>query len=354
MIFIILNINEIFSQIVVVDELKNPIPYVDLVVSKQKAFLWQTDINGKIPLHIIDNLGKSDTLLLHHISLNDKKILKKDLESSDTIFLKSKSYSLSEIKISAKTPKFQKITACFRSIKIQNGQPVYYSDGRTNFLTKNKNLKYKLFRFEYRSFENKEIDQFFNDYSVGIGMTNAQTPIPEEEYLPYQFIRKNDLIVTARDSFTVEILTKDSVVIGEISKRADFIEYKINNIFDIKKRKLFNSKVDVTDFYISMIFRNSITTENLELIDNFSQLLYLKTIYKHSIKHDKEKVKRNIETIQEIFVEDIKYLNSVEEEYTNARGMPIESIYTTEYWKNCDCELYYPPNDKIFEVMKML
>lgn len=351
--FVIINFN-LFSQILVVDELKKQIPYVDIILLDQKAFLWQTDINGKFPLSIVDDIDKNDTLILHHISFKDKKILKKDLEISDSIFLNSKPYHISEIKISAKTPKYQKMLACYRNIKIQNGQPVYYTDGRTNYLSKNKNLKYKLLKIEYRTFENKQLDQFYNDYSVVIPMGYAYIPIPEEKYLPYQFAKKNKLIFVKSDSITVEILTKDSIVIGEICKREDRIEYRINNIFDIKKRKALNTEVDNTDSHIFMIFKNYTSIKNYQLIDDFDQLLYLKTIYKHSLKHDKEKEKRNIETIEEIFVEDIGFVNTVDEEYSNSRGMPKESKYKDEYWKSCDCELYYTPNNKIFEVMDML
>lgn len=351
---VFINVTKLKSQIVIVDDKNNPIPYVDIVFSNNRSFLWQTDLNGLIPSSVLNTIDKADSLLIHHISFEAKKIVKQDLINADTIFLIPRSYALEEVKISAKSPKFQRITACFRNLQIQNAKPVFYTDGEVNYLTKNRdNLKYELDLIKYRAFEHEKVNQFFNDYKTGIPMSNAYIPIPKEKYLPYQFIKKHNLQLNEKGNTAISILTEDSIVIGELNKRGDIIEYKINNIFDIKNRKALNTEVNVTDFHIYMIFRKSSPSEKIELIDDFNQLLYLKIIYKHSLKHDKEKIKRNIETIEEIFVENITFLNEIEDEYTNSRGMPRESKFTTEFWKECDCELYYPPNEDIFDSMIM-
>lgn len=344
--------NSAISQIVVVDESKNPIPYVDVTVSDQETFLWQTDRNGKIPRHIIEGAHELDTLLLHHISFINKQVVVEDLKSVDTILLKLFPYKIHEIEVSSKKPKFQIIQACFRSKKIQNGNPVYYSDGKVSYLTKNKRLKYEVSLGDHRAFENIELEKFFNTYKTAIPMGTAYIPLPEDEFLPYQFIKKHDLILKETDTSTFEILTSEGLLIGHLIRMEDYTEYSINNVFAIKKRKALNTTVDNTDFHIYMLFRNNSTAQP-KVYDNFNQLLYLKKTYKYTLEHDKDQIKRHVEAILEIFVDNIRFSDTITGEYTRARGMPKDSAYKSEFWKACNNIFYYPPNAKIFDVMKM-
>src|SRR5690606_30237434 len=102
-----------------------------------------------------------------------------------------------------------------------------------------------------------------------------------------------------------------------------------------------------------MVFRKAAQTNSLHEIKDFHNLLYLKYVLGESFKHDKEKVKRSVERVVEIFVEDVSFIHEPDNEYSRASGMPRESNYTEEFWKECDCELYYPQNQVVFETMEL-
>lgn len=134
---------------VVVDESNNPIPFLNVLISSNKDLYLQTDINGKMPLNAKTNMNADDTLVFHHISFRDTSILRKNI--NDTIYLKRKAYNLSEVAIHSKAPKYQKLSACYRNLVVQDGHPIYYTDGEADYLTKTKNISYKLFRHKYRT-----------------------------------------------------------------------------------------------------------------------------------------------------------------------------------------------------------
>lgn len=343
------NVTSFVSAQVLVDENRNPIPYVD-IISNNNSLLWQTGLDGRIPTNVLKESKFNDSITFHHISFNDLTIKSSNIK--DSIFLISRTYSLEEVIIESKTPKYQKISACFRNTVIQNGLPIYYSDGKTHYLTKKK-IDFKLFRYEYRTYEIKNINDYVNNYKIGVPINRAYTPIPEEKYLPYRFIKKHNLILLLKDSVTTDILTADSLKIGELKQQPDYLEYSVKNIFEIKTRKAINTEVDITDFYISMIFRGQLKDYKNILIEDFSQLVYLKTNYNINLKHDKEKEIRKVETIEEIFVENISYVNSVDEDYTKSRGMPRQSKYSYEFWNECDCDLYYIQNPRFFDSMQL-
>ena len=171
--------------------------------------------------------------------------------------------------------------------------------------------------------------------------------------MPYQFIRKHDLILLSEDSLALKILTVDSVVIGEIKEQANTITFQLNDVFRLKSHKLLNTEVELKELYIYMVFRKGVQNNSLHEIKDFDNLLYSRDVFGASYKHDKEKVKRNVESIVEIFVENISFMNEPDNEYSKSRGMPKESNYTEEFWKTCDCELYYPQNQVVFETMEL-
>lgn len=338
---------------IVLDESKQPIPFVDVLVLGDYTTFWQTNLNGKIPAKAILSLQANDTLVFHHISYNEKKISKADLKANDSIFLVQNNYELKEIQLSSKPPKYQKMKACFRSLVIQDNRALYYSDGTVDYLTKNKKLNYQLHRKAYRAFEHKKLAKYDVSHKVEVGISPALTPKPEESYLPYQMVEKYDLILIKSDSITTLLLTEDSLLIGEIKEQSNFIEYKINHVFLQRKRKAFNTEVDITAFYLYMVFRKQTAVSDNFLYKNFNQLLYYSNRYHYTIKHDKEKEKRVIENFCEFFIENISFLDEEDREYTKSVGMPRDSKYETEFWKTCDCKLYYPQNTKIFEDMRM-
>lgn len=336
------------------DEMKNPIPFVDVVVLGNLTTFWQTDLNGKIPERISKRVANQDTLIFHHISYQEKRICKADIKSNDTIYLLQNAYKLKEIELTSKSFKYQKIKACYRSLVVQDNIPLYYSDGKLDYLTKIKKIKYKLFRYDYRTFKHQDIAKYDVNYSVQYGLAPAHTPWPLKKYLPYYMIKKHDLLLEKSDSFTTLILTEDSLPIGELKERDNLIEYRINNIFLFKYKKLLKTEVNLSDFHIYMVFRKPGTKSNY-LFNNYNQLLYCSQRYNYTLKHDLDKEPRVIDRTSEIFVEDISFLEEVEEdrEYTNAYGMPRYSKFKTDFWKECDCELYYLQNETIFEDMRL-
>ena len=336
---------------VVVDESNNPIPFVNVLISSSKDLYLQTDITGKIPRNAKTSMNADDTLVFHHISFRDTSILRKNI--NDTIYLKRKAYNLSEVAIHSKAPKYQKMSACYRNLVIQDGHPIYYTDGEVDYLTKTKNISYKLFRRKYRVLVNKKIDKYVKYYKTEIAISDAYTPTPEKKYLPYQFIRKHDLILLSVDSLTLKILTVDSVVIGEIKEQVNTITYQLSNVFKLKSHKLLKTEVEIKEIYIYMVFRKAAQNNSLHEIRDFDNLLYFRYVSGASFKHDKEKVKRNVESVAEIFVENVSFIHEPDNEYSRASGMPRESNYTEEFWKACDCELYYPQNQVVFETMEL-
>ncbi|MCB0803202.1 MAG: hypothetical protein KDB74_08885 [Flavobacteriales bacterium] len=350
---IILITSTTHSQIVVVDQNNNPIPYVDIIISNKKTFFWQTDLSGNIPQNTINKMTRNDSIVLRHISYKTKVIIR-DSIIKDTIMLLPNIYNLKEIEINSKMPKYQKINACFRNSVRQDGQLVYYSDGETDYFTKNKKIEYSLFRKSYRSFENKNISEFLNNYKTSIPINKAYTPTPEDIYLPYNFIKKHKLIQFFTDAFNSKILTPDSNIVGEMRIGSNTITYELNNIFELKTQKALNTEVTTTDFYIYMVFRKDDEQDVTELNKSYNKLLYLKIIYGQTFKHDKEKKKRKIETIEEIFVENISFTNLKDQDYSKHSGMPRSSSYDEEFWNDCDCELYYTLDNNTLTEMRQL
>ncbi len=59
-------------------------------------------------------------------------------------------------------------------------------------------------------------------------------------------------------------------------------------------------------------------------------------------------------SIEEIFVEDVSYIDIKDAVYTGSVGMPRESSFENKFWKDCNCELYYEQDKKIFKPLKIL
>ncbi len=267
-----------YSQIIV-DELENPIPYVDILISTNSSFYWQTDLNGVFPKVILEKLGVNDTLILRHISFEPLYLTKKDIINREIIILKPAQYQLKEVRVFSKAPKYQKIKACFRNAVYQDGTPLYYSDGKVDYLTKRNTINYKLNRYTYRSFENRDIYKYITQYKVEVGINAALTPVPDKIYLPHIQIKKNNLKLEKKDSLTIFILTKEGEEIGKIIERNDNIDYHYKNVFELKRKKAFNTEVETTDFFIYMVFRKNDNEGLLKSIENYKNLLYYKINY---------------------------------------------------------------------------
>ncbi|MAC96431.1 MAG: hypothetical protein CMC96_13125 [Flavobacteriales bacterium] len=339
---------------VVIDYSNAPIPYVDIIISRDNSIYWQTDINGKIPAAAINKMSINDTLIFSHIAYDNRRFSYVELMNLDKIVLQETQYKLKEVAISAKLPKYQKLSACFRHAVFQNGIPIYYSDGDANYLTKTKNVKYKLLRNSYRAFENKEIRKYLNDYNTSIPINKAYTPILEEKYLPHLQAKKHKLIFNTKDSSLITILAPDSVQVGHILTRDNYIEYQFNNVFELKKRKALNTEVETKDYFIYMVFRKNAYKSSLETLQNYNDLLYYKCNYGQSFKHDKNSRIKYMKSIEEIFVKNVSFINFESDDYSNQRGMPNKSNFTNKFWEDCDCEFYYQQEKEFFELLEIL
>lgn len=344
---LVFNTMNIFGQIVITDNNSNPIPFVQLN-SNNKYFFAQTNLKGEVLLADITKLKDADTLFLHHVSYEKAFRIKRDLLSRDTIRLQQRSYELRELAVTSKgvKNKYQKISACYRSFQANNDSAAYYTDGKVGYLSKANKDNYKLLRKEYRSFANTRLEDEVIHRKVGITFKPG-VPWPPFDYLPLNYAKKHHLKYIPIDNGRKGIFTRDSILIGEIEKSPKYIKYSINNIYSIGTRKAFETEVNLIKYEIVMLFRNNGDADETQ-IKRFDDLLYFKILREFKVKHDKDKDYTKILNIDELFIEDVWYTQSLSnEEYNSGFGMPKTSSYKSEFWKNCSCEAYYPPNKQI-------
>jgi hypothetical protein len=328
----------------IIDKDKTPIPFVNIRISSKANHVWQSDSKGEIPKNLIPELSDSDSLALQHISYEIKKLSKKELLQNDSIYLEHKNYNISVFEVSQKPPKYHLINACFRSTVVQDSEPIYYSDGRASYFASNKRLKYDLKRFVYRVFEHVKIERFIVTHKTSYEEGNAKTPSLLKKFLPHQLIYKHKLLVHTQDSVNYKILTPDSLKIGELNRLENRIDYRIDygilNSYANKEMKILKTEAFISDQIIFMSFRAKEGVEPND-IKNFENLLVYTYSYKSRLKHENDKKTRHYEVYKTLFVEDFTYLDQKDQEYDDRYGMPRKSLYSSPFWENCNCELYY-------------
>lgn len=347
---LLINTGNLFSQIVVVDTNNLPIPFVQ-IISSNKHFFAQSTLKGTVNNVGFTNLKANDTLFFHHVSYENAFRIKRDLSIVDTIRLKRKSYELKEFAVSARetNKNYRKISACYRGFQVNNDSVAYYSDGKVEYVTKTNKHNYENFRKEYRSFANKRLEADIPHRSVGVTYVVTGVPYPPYEYLPAHYSKKHKLTYVSQANERKAIMNQDNIQLGEIEKNAEYIKYSFNDISSLGSRKLLKTEVNTLNIEVIMLFKNN-GIEDEKMIENFDDLLYIKILREVQVKHDKDKKYTNIMSVNELFIEDVWYSESIEKaDYINRYGMPKNSKYNSEFWKNCNCKAYYPPDERIIK-----
>ena len=339
--------SNLFTQIIVTDINKNPIPFVQITSSNPYFFL-QTDLTGQLYWSEIKKLNNSDTLFFHHISYEKVSKTKKDLLEKDTIILLEQIYNLKEfeVNVSKSKKKYQKISACYRSFQIENDTVTYYTDGNVEYLSKIGKDNYSLLRKEYRTLSNKKQK---NEHKYSIGITFLPTiPQPPFEYIPSKYIKKHNLISRQITDNKLELYNKDSILIGNIEITNQYIKYSLKSIHSNNSKAL-KTEVNITKYDVVMLFRKNENIKPLS-IKSFDDLVYTKTLREYKVKHKKDNNYLKINNFDELFIENVFYDSSSDnQEYLTRFGMPKESHYNSEFWKFCNCQEYYPPYQEILK-----
>lgn len=338
---------QIYAQIIVTDSKNKPIPYVE-VISNNKHFFAQTDLNGRLDWTQIEKLDLTDTLFLNLVPYEGLFYIKGNLSNNDTLKLKERINTLPEFSVFAtpKKNKYQLINACYRSYQINNDSIAYYMDGKANYLSKINKHKFDLSIKEYRTFSNNVIENQTPTRTLNNSLTPS-VPRPPSDYLSYLIKVKNQLKQYNDDSTKIDIYSKDSIYIGSIDIAKKYIQFTFNETDFIGTNNILNSEINRINHQITLIFRNH---EDFDLfsITNFDELLYYKSIREYKIKHHKDKDYTKVFQSYELYIENIIYINSAEKsDYNSSWGMQKDSKYTTDYWKNCACPIYEPPFENL-------
>lgn len=326
---------------------KKPIPFVEIKSSKANIHSI-SDLNGTVDLSIFDSLDDSDSLYLKHVAYLRKSILKKDFIKQDSIILDRKKFSLPEVEItdSRKTPKFQKFNVCFRGFQSNNGESTYYIDGTSDLVTKTRKYDFDIFLNSTRTFKRREIKSTIANHKVGIDYTAIGLPYLRPEYIPSDYIKAHKIIIDSSDSCHFRLLSSEGTEIGQVDLEDGFTKYSINDIFSRTSRSLLNTEVNWLNLEIILIFQ-SFNRKTLTIEDSFDNIVYSKFSRYSAVKHDKETEYIHIRSDEELFVNKLEYINHKPDlEYTRNWGLPKSSSFSNEFWKNCDCEFYYPLHEK--------
>jgi len=96
-----------------------------------------------------------------------------------------------------------------------------------------------------------------------------------------------------------------------------------------------------------MVFKNE---DSLEANEPYSleRLVYAKVLLEYRIKHNKDDDYTRIFRVDELFIENVSFVDSFEKgKFNDGYGMPKNSNYTEPFWETCDCLLYQPPIENL-------
>jgi hypothetical protein len=342
-VFLLLILNGVYSQIIVTDVNSKPIPFVE-VLSSNKHFYSQTDSKGELNWDDLSKLELSDTLFFQLISYDVLSIPFGDLSPSDTIKLQERVHELEEFSVVSqkKKNKYQKLEACYRSYQVNDDSVAYYIDGEVTYLSKIDKDKYDIFVKKNRIYANEKIEEDDPNRKISVGLKPTISR-PPFSYLPFYYNKKNKLIFLEGDSSVVKILNQDSVQIGSVERGREYIKYIIEDINFKGTNKFLKSKMNRVKRDVILIFRAS-PSQDILAIENFNDLLYYKDIRAYRIRHDKDEDFTRVMQIDELFIEDVLYARSVNKDLFNSSWRPDSSNYESDFWSNCNCEVYQTPN----------
>lgn len=343
------------AQTVIVDAENKPIPLVQ-VYTKNKNYFKVSDLNGKIDLSDFLAGKTNDTLFFHHLSYQTTAIKISGKWQRDTVRIQTKIFDLKELSVvesaNENKNKYQVVKACYRSLQSNNGINKYYSDGNIEYLVGGKkNTSYSLAKkIENRYFQNDKLIEQDVQRKIEVVYTLSGPSALYLDKLPKKFIKDRKLIAKKNDEGTIELYNKDSLLYGKIESRTDYVVYTVNDYKKLKTRKLFKTEDQLLKLEYVMIFKRKPEIEVLEL-EAINDLVYYRGISEHNTKHDKDKEYTFIRYEDEIFVEEVLLNEGIIDEkkfYENGERF-TKSNYTKPFWESCNCELYYPPSNSIFE-----
>src|SRR5690554_44114 len=332
-----------YSQIIVMDINNKPIPFVE-VLSSNKHFYTQTNLNGEINWADLKNLKNGDTLFFQLITYERISIPFADLSSSDTIRLKERVHQLQEFSVVSNTKKykFQILNACYRSYQVNDDSVAYYIDGKVGYLSKIGKDKYDLLLKENRVLENKEIDEQTLDRKISIGL-KPSIPRPPLGYLPFNFYKKGGFIYHSNDSSIVKTIDQESIQLGRIEYNEKHVKLNFNDSSFNGTNNMLKSEIKREKREITLIFKNSKELD-FESTKTFDHLIYYRDYREYSIKHNKDEEYTRIIQIDELFIEDVTYTKSIDKDIYSSSWRQNNSNYISEFWNNCNCEIYQTPN----------
>jgi hypothetical protein len=298
------------------------------VLSNNKHFYAETNLKGELNWRDLEKLNQTDTLFFNLVSFERIYFLKKNLSPKDTIQLNQRIQELETFTVNTNPKKYsyQKIDFCYRSYQFNDDSVALYMDGKGAYVSKLNKDNFDLQIKESRSFANQVIEDEFQPRNVQIRWAPS-VPQPPFRFLPFQVGKKRK----SNNQFNVE--TNES-----------YITYTLEDKDFIGSNHFAKTEVNRIRHQVILVFRNY---EGLDVsaINDFDNLLYYKSIHEYKTKHDKEKKSTKILQVEEMFVEDVTYLETVnKKDYNSSMGGRRKSKYTTEFWKTCACELYEVPS----------
>lgn len=335
--------NEIYSQIVVVDVNNKPIPYVE-VLSNNKHFYTQTKINGELDWSELEKLNSTDTLFFQLITFERVSVLKSDLKFIDTIKLQDRIQEIQEFVVLSKNKKnkYQIIDGCYRSYQINDDSVAYFMDGKAQWASKIDKGRFNLSLKENRSFANLVLEEEDQNPERNVNFRfSPSVPRPPFYYLPFQYDK--DLTYRVMDSSNIEMFIKDSIYVGNIETNNKYVIYNMADYEFVGSNTLLKNEINRHYNHITLVFRNY-EGFDVKQIKNYDDLLYYKSHRKFSVKHEKDKEYKRTVQVDELFIEQVSYVQSLnKKELNSSRGMPNQSNYAMEFWNTCNCEVYEKP-----------
>lgn len=351
---LICNHHYVNAQITVCNAEKRPIPFVQ-IFSSDFSFYSQSNLDGVLELTGIDTVKLYDTLYVRHVAFQEITILKKDLVLLDTLFLIRKKFSLPEVEIidSKRKMKYDKLSVCYRSFQSNDNESMFYTDGKADYYIKKKNLNYEIDLHDHRSFSISSNQNEIPIHKTLLEYRVVGLPYLNPKYVPSNFITDHKLKIDTIDAYQFILVSENLDTVGQIEKTEEFIKFSFNDIYSRKSRKLLNTEVNYLDNDIILIYSNNQNIVDI-LRNDFSHLLYYKHNHFASVKHDKDLEYTLVRSQNELYIEATEELKSIPDlEFERNWGLPKSSSFSNEFWKNCNCEFYYPLDEKQIGGLKL-
>jgi len=345
--FILAPFNALLAQVIIVDSNKKPIAYVHISSSNSNLDAL-TDAEGFIKSEVLKNITETDTVYFSHVSYKPLNILKKDIQSIDTIVLLNQEYNLKDVNVIDTIDKknFFVMDACYRSYQLNNDSMIYYRDGKVDYINKIGKQKYDIKRKMGRILTNRKMEASMKHRQIAI-IFYPSVPSLFYGYLPAYYIKKNKLKTTLNEYGDTIITTQDGYKVGNIKSTPNLIIYSIHDDRVQEPKKALKTEVIFRAEEFILIFKNT-ENGNPAAINKFDNLLYFKHSYELKYKHDKDRQYTKVNSVSEIFVENTQFKKTINKnEYKDRYGMPQKSNYSSEFWNNCNCEFYYSTPAKL-------